>query len=227
MTRVAWAFAGDLENDPPGVSAVGGKVNVAAVLFDVGLQLFEVVVEIVQRMLLDVAGERTHLVGIGEFQDAKLPGGMLAQDGVVDRAFELFVSGGFDADGMEVELRRRRFLEKLARMRIKRAVFERGLGIADSHAADCSRVGARVSISMRRTTRRREKFVEATIARSGFENSGLIARNSSSIHPAPFPQYTGKYRFGICRMISAIDVAYASPASPFQFPVVLSCRSMS
>ncbi len=62
MTRVAFLRPGDVENNPPGVIRRGGKVNMPAIFLDIGFKLVEVVIEIIQRMALDVAGQVTEFI---------------------------------------------------------------------------------------------------------------------------------------------------------------------
>jgi len=54
--------AGDVEDDLAGVGRGIGEVNVAAVLFNVFDKLLEVVIEIVERVLLNLPGQLAHLV---------------------------------------------------------------------------------------------------------------------------------------------------------------------
>ena len=67
-------LAGDVENDLPGIFGGGGEMNVAAIFLDVGLELIEVVIEVVEGMALDLAGKRSELVRIGKISDGQLPG---------------------------------------------------------------------------------------------------------------------------------------------------------
>ena len=95
----------DADDDALGLLAVGGEVHLAAVALDVGDELLEVIVEVIQRVLLDLARERAQRIGIGQIEQPELPAGVLPQDGIVDGGLELLIPRGLDADGMEIELR--------------------------------------------------------------------------------------------------------------------------
>jgi hypothetical protein len=132
-----FGLAGDLQDDPPGLVGVGREVDVPAVPPHVRDELLEVVVEVVQRVLLDLAGQLAELVRLGQFQHPELPGRVLAEDGVVDRRLELFVPGRGDAGRVEVERR-------LGRQDGRRSSDGRGLGVrrGSGHGRDCiSRAG--------------------------------------------------------------------------------------
>ena len=63
--RAARVF-GDVGDDSPGGITVGGKMDFAAVALDSRLHLLDVIVEIVECMLLDVAGKGSQRIGIGQ-----------------------------------------------------------------------------------------------------------------------------------------------------------------
>ena len=70
MMRVQPAVSGDAGDDSAGGVAGAGKMDVSTVAFDGSLELFEIIIEIVQRVLFDVASEGPQAVGIGQFQHA-------------------------------------------------------------------------------------------------------------------------------------------------------------
>ena len=101
----------NLETGPQSPSA--GEVDVPAVALDGLLGLNKVVIEIVERVTFDVAGERAQAVGIGQFQQLKLTAGVLPHHRAVDGSLQPFVTRGFDADGMEVEFGGLDFVEEV------------------------------------------------------------------------------------------------------------------
>jgi hypothetical protein len=51
----AACFFGDVGEDSPGVITGSGEMDMAAVFLDGGLKLFEIIIQVVERVLLDVA----------------------------------------------------------------------------------------------------------------------------------------------------------------------------
>ena len=71
--------SGDLGDDPLGLVAVGGEMDVAAVLHHVLLKLLKVIIEMIQGVLLDAPGQIAQGFGVGQFPQAQLLGRVLAQ----------------------------------------------------------------------------------------------------------------------------------------------------
>ena len=94
MSRMIWRAS----------SRIGGEVNVAAIFLDIRTKLLEVIVEIVQRMLLDVPGQRPKPVRIGQVPARESAGPGAAGGRHCSSTLELFVPGGLDAHRMEIKL---------------------------------------------------------------------------------------------------------------------------
>ena len=103
----------DVEDDLLRLGSVAREMNLSAIFAYIFDEAIEVVVEIVERMLLDVAGEFPQRVGIRQIEQSLLSAGVLPEHSRADGVFQTLIPRRFDADGVEIEFRGGRFFEKL------------------------------------------------------------------------------------------------------------------
>ena len=76
-------------------------------------------------MLLDVPRQHAEPIGIWQFKNPQLPGGMLTKDGISHRAVQLLIPRRLHADRMEIKFRRFGFVKKRGGVGIDFLIFER------------------------------------------------------------------------------------------------------
>jgi hypothetical protein len=101
-------------------------MNVAAIFLDIRLQLFQIVIEMIQGVLFDFTGQGAEFVGIGKFQKAKFPGVVVAEEGSVQSGLQPFIARCLDADAMEIELGFLGLFEEILCVGIERLALKRG-----------------------------------------------------------------------------------------------------
>ncbi len=94
----------NVENDLSGLGPVGGKMHLAAVFLDVALELLQVIIQMIQRVLFDFAGQGAKGVGLGQITEPHFAALVLPHNGTTDGGFEPFVAGGLHALGMKIKL---------------------------------------------------------------------------------------------------------------------------
>ena len=112
-------------------SPVGGEVNMAAMALDIGDTLIEVVVQMIQRMLLDLARQLAQPIRIRQKLKDLLAARVLPQHRVVHRSLEPLIPRRLHADRMKIKLRGVRLLQKFLRIRINRTILQRIWPCAD------------------------------------------------------------------------------------------------
>ncbi len=94
---------GDVDDELIGFFGVGGEVDVASGFFDIVGELFEVEIEVVEAVGLDVAGEGAEGVRGGEVSGEDVAAVVpLFDDGVFVGVVEEFIEGGVVRVGFEV-----------------------------------------------------------------------------------------------------------------------------
>ena len=123
--QLAAAPCGDVPDNPPRLLRRGGKMHLAAVGLDHRLDLLEVVVQVIQRVLADLPRQRAQRRGIGQLCQSSLPPDVLTHDCGIHRPLELLIPGRLGADRVKIKRRCCGLFQELACVRIQGLVFER------------------------------------------------------------------------------------------------------